>query len=59
MRLPGVAHFAGADGDDFAFNGFLFSGIGNEDAAFGDLHLFDPFDQNPVIQGFNLHIQPP
>jgi hypothetical protein len=35
--VTGVAHFAGADGDDFAFNGLLFGGIGNEDAAFGDL----------------------
>ena len=41
------------------FDGFFFGGVRDDDAAFSDLDLFGTFDQDTIIQGFNLHVKPP
>src|SRR5580658_2069350 len=47
---------ARSDGDDFAFLRFFFHGIRNDDAAFGPLVGFNPFDDDAVMQGTELKL---
>src|SRR5208283_5203150 len=46
--LAVIIGFAGTEGNDDAFGGFLFGGIGDDDPALLDFAFFGGFDQNLV-----------
>jgi hypothetical protein len=50
-ELAIVITLAGAEGNDFAFLGLFFGGIGNDDAALFDFRLFERLDENAIREG--------
>src|SRR5271156_609056 len=59
MQLAVLAPRPGTDRDDFAFLRLLFGRVGNDDAARGLLLRLDAADDHPVVQGTELHGNPP
>src|SRR5690606_24264530 len=49
-----VVHLTGADSNDFALDGLLLSGIGNDDTALGFFFFSDSLNDDAVLQGTNL-----
>src|SRR3954469_5039014 len=54
--LAGFVASAGADGDDLALLRLLFRGIRDDDAALGLFLSLDAADDDPVMQGTEVHL---
>src|SRR5690606_27436195 len=54
-QLARVLARAFAHGDDFAFGGFLFRAVGDDQTALGLLFAFHTLDQNAVMKRFECH----
>src|SRR5690606_25189679 len=54
-HLAVLHDLAGADSDDFAANGFLGSGIRDDDSAGGGAFFLHTTDYGPVVKGLDLH----
>src|SRR3954463_15036420 len=57
--LAGFVASAGPDGDDLALLRLLFRGIRDDDAALGLLLSLDAADDDPVVQGTEVHLSSP
>ena len=54
-RVPSLSHAAAADGDDRAALRLLLGAVGDDDAADLLLAFVEAVDDDPVVQGSNIH----